>query len=319
MKILIIQTAFIGDVILATSALEKLHAYFPDAKIDMLVRGGNESLLYEHPFLNKVWVWNKRTHKLRNLFGLAFGIRKAKFDVIINIHRYASSGFITFLSGAKSKIGYDKNPFSFCYSKKVKYEIGTSIHETERIQLLIQDLTDSLCCKPKLYPSLENKQAVQGFQQSPYISISPTSVWFTKQLPADKWIELCNQLTDKKIYLLGAADNFSACEDIKNRTNHKHIENLAGRLGLLESAALIEKAEMNFVNDSAPLHIASAMNAPVTAIFCSTIPAFGFGPLSDNSSIIETKLKLDCRPCGLQGYNACPKGHFKCSEITVPA
>lgn len=70
---------------------------------------------------------------------------------------------------------------------------------------------------------------------------------------------------------------------------------------------------MNYVNDSAPLHIASAMNAPITAVFCSTVPAFGFGPLSDHSKIIETKLMLDCRPCGLHGFKSCPKGHFKCA------
>ena len=79
----------------------------------------------------------------------------------------------------------------------------------------------------------------------------------------------------------------------------------------------MKNAKMNFVNDSAPLHFASAMNAPVTAIYCSTIPAFGFGPLSDISHIAEIDYKLDCRPCGLHGFKACPKGHFKCSEIDV--
>lgn len=72
---------------------------------------------------------------------------------------------------------------------------------------------------------------------------------------------------------------------------------------------------MNYVNDSAPLHLASAVNAPVTAVFCSTVPAFGFTPLSDFSKIVETKHELDCRPCGLHGFHACPKGHFKCAEI----
>ena len=69
---------------------------------------------------------------------------------------------------------------------------------------------------------------------------------------------------------------------------------------------------MNYVNDSAPLHIASAMNAPVTVYFCSTEPSFGFGPLSDNKTIVEVKEKLNCRPCGLHGKESCPKGHFNC-------
>ena len=70
---------------------------------------------------------------------------------------------------------------------------------------------------------------------------------------------------------------------------------------------------MNYVNDSAPLHIASAMNAPVTAVFCSTVPSFGFGPLRENGRVVETPEDLDCRPCGLHGHRECPKGHFRCA------
>jgi heptosyltransferase-2 len=61
------------------------------------------------------------------------------------------------------------------------------------------------------------------------------------------------------------------------------------------------------------MHFASAVNAPVCAVYCSTLPSFGFGPLSNKSFIVETREKLDCRPCGLHGQKACPKGHFKCA------
>ncbi|WP_431217663.1 glycosyltransferase family 9 protein [Puia sp. P3] len=76
----------------------------------------------------------------------------------------------------------------------------------------------------------------------------------------------------------------------------------------------MRSAAMNYVNDSAPMHFASSVNAPVTAVYCSTIPGFGFGPLSDNSNIVEIQQPLDCRPCGLHGYKACPKGHFNCAK-----
>jgi heptosyltransferase-2 len=75
----------------------------------------------------------------------------------------------------------------------------------------------------------------------------------------------------------------------------------------------MKDALMNYVNDSAPMHFASAVNAPVTAVYCSTIPSFGFGPLSDKKFIVEIKAPLDCRPCGLHGYRACPRGHFNCA------
>jgi heptosyltransferase-2 len=75
----------------------------------------------------------------------------------------------------------------------------------------------------------------------------------------------------------------------------------------------MEKAAMNYTNDSAPVHIASAVNAPVTEIFCSTVPGFGYTPLSDHARIVETREKLACRPCGIHGRKECPEGHFKCA------
>ncbi|HMT28996.1 MAG TPA: glycosyltransferase family 9 protein, partial [Bacteroidia bacterium] len=112
---------------------------------------------------------------------------------------------------------------------------------------------------------------------------------------------------------------FELCQRIIEASGNSNAVKLAGKLSLLQTAALMKDAAMNYVNDSGPLHIASAMNAPVTAFFCSTIPGFGFGPLSDHSLIIETTLKLECKPCGLHGKKSCPQGHFKCGlTITTP-
>jgi heptosyltransferase-2 len=74
---------------------------------------------------------------------------------------------------------------------------------------------------------------------------------------------------------------------------------------------------MNYTNDSAPLHLCSAVNAPVRAVFCSTIPEFGFGPLSGNSGVVQSHLELPCKPCGNHGKSACPKGHFDCGKISL--
>ena len=91
---------------------------------------------------------------------------------------------------------------------------------------------------------------------------------------------------------------------------------LAGKLNFLSSAALMKGAKMNYSNDSAPLHFASATDAPITAIFCSTVPEFGFYPLSEKSIIVQTELQLSCKPCTLHGKKACPLGHFKCG-VTI--
>jgi ADP-heptose:LPS heptosyltransferase len=314
-RILIIQTAFIGDVVLATPLIEKLHRYFPDAKIDFLLRKGNENLLQGHPYLNQVIVWNKQQHKLRNLFKVIGEIRNGRYDLLINLQRFGATGLMTLLSGAKLKAGFDKNPFSFCYHRKHRHEIGNGKHEVQRNLEVIAEWTDTEMQRPVLHLADDILRKVEHLKGEQYITIAPTSVWYTKQWPAHKWVEfLKSNPFEGTVYLLGAPSDFEACERIKNESGRSDIENLCGKLSLLESTALMKDAQMNYVNDSAPMHFASAVNAPTTAVFCSTVPAFGFGPLSENSRVVEVQEKLACRPCGLHGYKKCPEGHFKCAE-----
>lgn len=313
-KILIIQTAFIGDVVLATGIVEKLHRFYPDAQIDFLLRKGNEGLLSGHPFLNEVLIWEKKNKKWKNLFALLKTVRKRKYDKVINLQRFGSTGFITAFSAAKEKTGFDKNPFSFLFSKKIKHVINDGRHEIERNNELIKDFTDAVAEKPKLHPSESDIRSIQQYTSIPYICIAPSSVWYTKQYHVSKWIDLVDQLPlTCKIFLLGANSDTALCEEIQHASTNKNIEVLTGKLNFLQSAALMKGAVMNYVNDSAPLHFASAVNAPVTAIFCSTVPLFGFGPLSCKSFIVETKIPLGCKPCTLHGKVACPLGHFKCA------
>lgn len=318
-NILIIQTAFIGDAILASSVVEKMHQFFPQSKISILVRKGNESLYQEHPFLTQTLVWNKQEGKYKSLFKLLKVIRRQKFDTVINLHRYASSGFLTAFSKARYTSGYDKNPFSFLFDNKSKHKIGDGRHEVERYNDLIESITDRTIVKPKLYPSFKQFSKIEPLVSQPFVCMAPSSIWFTKQLPKDKWIELCNSIPKEIIiYLLGGPSDKILCEEIITKSTHSNIKILAGELSLLESCELMKHAKMNYVNDSGPLHLASAGNSPTTAFFCSTVPTYGFYPLSYNSTVIEVN-NLDCKPCGLHGYKACPEGHFKCGkEIVLP-
>jgi predicted negative regulator of RcsB-dependent stress response len=174
-KFLVIQTAFIGDVVLATGLIEKLHAQFPDARIDFLVRKGNEALLEAHPYLHEVLVWDKKQNKLRNLWKMACRIRRTRYDKVINVQRFAATGLLTAFSGAHETIGFDKNPLSRFFTKPishiVSYEMGTPYdpsslqkqdtrHEVDRNQELIRDFTDTLPARPRLYPSAKDKDKV---------------------------------------------------------------------------------------------------------------------------------------------------------------
>ena len=314
-KFLVIQTASIGDVILATAVAEKLHSYFPDSQIDMMIKKGYESLFEDHPYINKVYLWDKKNRKYRSLFSILKRVRRQRYDLIVNIQRYAATGFLTVFGKAKETAGFDKNPFSMFFTRKVKHVIGVKgVHEVDRNQKLIEHITDNKPMRPALYPSKVVFENVERYKTERYICVAPCSLWFTKQFPEDRWVHFLRLVPENlKVYLLGGRDDRALCDRIIADVPDKRIESLAGRLNLLESAALMKDAKMNFVNDSSPMHLASSMNAPTTAIYCSTTADFGFGPLSEDSVVVEVNRILKCRPCGLHGFNRCPQYHFDCA------
>lgn len=314
--VLVIQTASIGDVILATPVVEKLHRVYPGAAIDLLVKKGNESLFDGHPFLHDILVWDKSRNKYAGLYRLARRIRKTRYDLVVNVQRFASTGLLTACSGAEMTIGFDKNPFSFFFTKKIKHRIEPNIHEVSRNLDLVSEITDREFTGPRLYSPASLPSAVIGELTGGRIyTFSPASLWFTKQFPKEKWIGLLTAVpAEAKVYLLGSKSDAGLCDEIMAGAGHPGAVNLAGKLSLLESAALMKLARMNFTNDSAPMHLASATDAPVTVIYCSTVSGFGFGPLSSDSVIVETDEPLACRPCGLHGRNECPEHHFRCAH-----
>ena len=317
-KILVIQTASLGDVILSTPIIEKLHHFFPSAKIDFLLKYGYEGLLRGHPFLHRVIVWDKTEKKNAHLLELIRIVRDTRYDAVINVQRFTSSGLITALSGAKHRLGFSKNPLSLFFTRRVKHQIGVeknNPHEIERNLKLIAHLTDEQTKFPmKLYPGKQDFAKVSQFKTKKYITIAPGSLWFTKQFPAEKWIEFVSVLDeDLMVYFLGSPKEAKLCDHIIESSQHPNSLNLSGKLSFPESTALLKEAQMNYVNDSAPMHLASAINAPTTAIFCSTVPGFGFGPMADKSFVVQAAEELPCRPCGLHGLPKCPKKHFKCA------
>lgn len=325
-RVLIIQTAFIGDVILATSMIESIHKYRPDWKIDLLVRKGNEPLLSNNPYVNDVLVWDKKK-KLSSLIQNIKRIRSNKYFAVFNIQRFLNSGLATGLSKAKYKIGFKQNPASFLFTHKINHQIPHQtnqghFHEVQRnAQLLVpalEELDPSQVVRPKLYfnEKIDSKIIELTKESAPYIVLAPTSVWFTKQWSFEKWTELAKTLSkDFNLFFIGAPSDKENIDKIINGISNCH--NVAGKLSLPESARLMRDADRVFVNDSAPLHLASSVNAKTTAIFCSTIPEFGYTPLAEDSVVITRTPRLECQPCGLHGKKECPLGHFKCS-LDIP-
>lgn len=318
LSFLIIQTAFLGDAILSTAVIEKLALSFKNPFIDIVVRKGNEGIFENNPHLRDILIWNKRKKKYRELFYLITKIRKKRYDFCINLQRYWTTAIITLLSGAKRKIGFSTNPLSLFFDERYDHQLKPAEDITHEVDLYLKLLngiiTDRGRIMPKLYPVKNDYESVRI--GGPYITIAPASVWFTKQYPEERWVKVINLINSKiTVFLIGSKEDIDLCERIKSKVLHPRVLNYAGSLSILQAAALMKNSLMNYVNDSAPLHIASAVDAPVTAIFCSTIPAFGFAPLSRKSRVVEVVEKLSCRPCGIHGRKRCPLNHFKCADI----
>ena len=323
MKILILQTAFIGDVILATSLVDLAKKSFPEAEVHFLLRKGNEGLLKGHPNVDKIIVWDKKKGKYLNLISLAFKSRKEKYDYVLNIQRFASSGIFMALCGARKKIGFNKNPLSFLFTHKIEHKIpypadGGFLHEVQRNALLLAPIVENFILPeaksipPTLHFNQSDIEKVKTFESESYIVLAPSSVWFTKQWPREKWIELKELLAkDYQLLFIGGPDDKEYIQTIIGSTNN--CSNLCGKLNLVQSSILMKNAKRVFVNDSAPLHLASAAQAKTTAIFCSTVTDFGYTPLAKESCVVQLNPRLECMPCGLHGKKQCPLGHFKCA------
>jgi ADP-heptose:LPS heptosyltransferase len=326
--ILIIQTAFIGDTILASHFARAVKEKYPESQIHFFLRKGNESVIQGLSSIEKTWIWDKQGGKTKNLFKLVRELRKIKFDMVFNLHRHFNSGLVASLVKAPLKVGFKQNPLSVFYTHKVEHKIPHHPRENEKVlwhevqrnlQLIkaihpdYEIVDNSKFYRPELPLAPKNFEKVAAFSEGEYFVIAPASVWFTKAWSEKKYRKLTQELAKMgKIYFIGAPSDKDLCDRI--RKDIPNTENLCGGLNLLDSAALMQNAKRVFVNDSAPLHLASCVNAKTTAIFCSTVPAFGYTPLAEDSVVVDVGDSLNCRPCGLHGHEKCPLGHFKCSE-----
>ena len=316
-KILIIHSAFIGDIILSTPLIKKLKEANKEegCSITYVTTPAGATLLKNNPDLEEVIAYDKRgAHKgLKGLFLLGKRLNYKGFDEVIILHRYLRSSILGKLTGAPIRIGYDNASGKFLLTKKIHYD--KSKHEVEKI-LSFVDVENFNDTKLSLYPGEVEKEKIDkiwkmnNLKDKKIILIAPGSKWFTKRWPLEYFNELLKKLvknSDYRIILIGGQE-----ESMFNMYTDKNIINLCGKTTLLDVAEICSRSDLIVTNDSSPIHIASAFeNIHIIAIFGATTKELGFFPWSKNSEVLENN-ELDCRPCGLHGGEKCPKGHFKC-------
>lgn len=322
-KILIIQTAFLGDVILSLPAVQTLKNVYAQSEIDYLCIPAVQNVLLNNPNIRNIIIYDKHNSGIKEFHEIVHKIRNEKYDIILCPHRSLRSALITYFSGAKTRIGFDRNSLSFLLTNKVKYEKND--HEIKRDLSLVKAIPginlrdDQIELKPKFYADEEDFKTIEDLTNitnlKNFMTLSPCSKWFTKQLTEKKTIEIINALLTKGFtpVLIGGKEDVIYCFEVEKAVNNAKLLNLCGELTPLQSYILISKAKAHISVDSAAAHLASATDTPVIEIYGSTIPAFGFYPLTSKHVIIENE-NLDCRPCTDHGRNECPLKHFKCIE-----
>lgn len=327
MKILIIQTAFLGDVILTLPLAQALRRAFADATIHMVAIPGAAGIVTGSPAINRTIVFDKKGSQrgIRELLRFGSLLREERYDAVLTPHRSLRTALLALMSGARIRVGFRNSAGWPAYTHRVEYP--REGHEVDRNLQLLHGLQLQPGKKeaPLLEPTADDRSAVEAFLQMSglpgvgLVAIAPGSVWFTKRWPAHKYAMVIRALESEghACVIIGGAEDRELSAQILSAAGAKRSVSAAGTLTLLQSAELIRRARVLVTNDSAPLHIGVAVRTRVIAIFGPTVPAFGFSPYGEHDIVVE-RGGLACRPCTKHGGPSCPIGTFECMESIQP-
>lgn len=326
-KIIIIQTAFIGDVILTTPMVRVLYERFHQPEIHFLTIPSSKNILETNPFIKKLIIYDKKKKDkgIASFFNLIKSLKEESYDLAFIPHRSIRSALLAKWAGIKTRVGFDKGGGRFFHTHRMRYDQGNHEYERNLHLLNFLEIIPEEVVYPDIFPTDMDKQVVTEWlfsqeilETDRLVTLAPGSVWATKRWLPERFAELADKLIQfgYHVILIGGPDDLFLCESIAQQSEEQ-VPVAAGLFTLRQSAELISRSEILITNDSAPLHLGVAMRTPVIAIFGATVPQFGFYPYGNNDLILETK-GLYCRPCGIHGKKTCPEGHFRCMrEISV--
>lgn len=320
MRILIIHTAFIGDIVLSTPLIKKIKDTYPDSDITYVTTPSGGAILKNNPHLNNIIVYDKRgEHKgISGVWQLGKRLRYENFNMVITPHRYLRSSILSWLSRSPIRKGYDIASGSCLFTEKIKYD--RTKHEIEKLLSFVAP-ENKKRYEIELYPGEKEKMKGDNLwkenllEDKKVVVLAPGSKWFTKQWPVEyfnKLAESLKKLSNVRLIVVGGKD------EINLPIEKENIIDMRGKTSLLELADILSRADVVVTNDSSPIHIASAFKKPrIFALFGPTIEKFGFFPWSLNSKVFQVN-GLKCRPCGIHGGKSCPEKHFKCMRDILP-
>jgi heptosyltransferase-2 len=321
-KILVVQTAFLGDVILTLPMIQTLKRAIPTAEIDVVVIPRSAELLHNHPAIDEIVEFDKRGRDkgISGVIRKSRDLKRRNYDITFVPHRSLRSAALVTFAGIPRRIGFERSAGRLLLTNVVRYDKNQ--HEVKRNLSLLQPIGIKADKEeyPCLYPSQEDVSIVDRFlsdnsmkDAGPLIAVAPGTIWNTKRWLPERFIELVRNLcaSDFQVILIGGKADTSLCDRIQQSVSSSHVVSSSGKLSLLQSAEVIRRCRALVCNDSAPMHLAVAVQTPVVALFGATIPEFGFAPYGKNDVVVETK-GLPCRPCSIHGGDKCPITTFDC-------
>ncbi len=323
-KIFLIRLSSIGDIVLTSAVVRMLRDSLPESEIYYVTDKKYAPLMRFNTRINEIIEYDKSFGISETLkFAERLNERISDNDIVIDLHNNYRTRLLRYKLKARS-VALDKHIFyklMLVWFKKNVYRRAISIPllYTEAVRKIIPLEDDGLGLEVWLEEDVcSGKYLPHSRVQSKYVRkivIAPGATYFTKRWLPEYYAELSYRLRtklDAEITLIGGANDgkFAVASEKSGALN------LCGKLNLSETARIIRESDLFIGNDTGMMHIAAAMQTPITAIFGSSVRDFGFSPFRVKSKIVEHD--ISCRPCSHIGRNCCPKGHFDCMKKLTP-
>ena len=318
---LIIQTSFLGDTVLTTPLIAWLAQ---SSAVDVVTIPASAGLLENNPHIREIIVYDKRRgdRGVRGFWRVAARLRAGRYRTAYLAQGSVRSGVLALAAGIRERIGFTSSAGRRFYTQRIPFV--ENAHHAARLLSLATGSSEVNASapevRPRLYPGESERAAVDAlltgasWNGEALIALAPGRVWATKRWP--EYPRLATLLEGGRPIVVGSGDDAPLAAAILEATNGGAID-ATGKLSLLASAELIGRCRVLVTNDSAPLHLASAMQTPTVAIFGPTVPEFGFGPLAEHARVIG-HTDLACRPCDRHGPQRCPLRHWRCMREITP-
>jgi len=321
-SVVVIQTAFIGDVILTLPLIQAVRRLYPEAAVDVVVVPRAKELFDNHPDVREVIVFDKKgtDRGLRGLRRIAGILKSRSYDLALIPHRSLRSAVLALMAGVPVRVGFNRSAGRLLLTSRAAYQQGR--HEIDRNLSLLSKIAVAPVQRqlPHIHPSAADAERINRLlielevgAPGKMVAIAPGTVWNTKRWLEERFASLAVNFDDAgyEVVLLGGQEDSGLCAEIRTLSGSSRVHSVAGMLTLLQSAELLKRCALLICNDSAPMHLAASVGTPVVAIFGATVPAFGFGPSGPDDVVVET-LGLKCRPCSVHGGKTCPIKTFDC-------